>query len=186
MNCHKETVERQFSKGKSYYYCSSCKQTLERSITIDPEIVWWVGKDKEYWHESGGAFIRNPKGQFLFFERLQFPFVLTVPAGHVDSGETPLVATRRETIEEVGLNAKPADYLKIATEDIIGDSCSRGSDAHRWHAYLLKLESNKKLSVTEPEEGENPVWLTLDQALAKDLAYPVMYIIEKHKAELLA
>ncbi len=186
INCLNESVKRVFKNGRSFYYCSNCKQTLERSIAIDPGIIWWEAKDGEYWHESGGVFIRNLQGKFLFFERLLYPFALTVPAGHVDTGEKPLEATRRETFEEVGLSAEDQDFHLIGTEDIVGDSCSRGADAHRWHAYLLQLKDNVDLQVTEADEGEKPVWLTLDQALTKDIVFPVEFIINKYHRQLIS
>lgn len=178
-HCHAETVEREYKDGKTFYYCETCKQRHERSIVIDPAVKWWVADDGEYWHESEGVFIRNPEGKFLFFERLIFPFALTVPSGHVDIGEDALTAAYRETKEEVGLEAK--EFIKIATEDIVGDSCRRGADVHRWHAYLVLIDKKIDITVKEKEEGQKPAWLTLEEALQKDLIYPVEYIINKYQ-----
>lgn len=174
-HCHAETVERVYENDKTYYFCSTCKRRHERSIVIDPAVKWWVADDGEYWHESAGVFIRNPEGKFLFFERLIFPFALTVPSGHIDTGENALTAARRETKEEVGVDID--DLIEIATEDIVGDSCRRGADVHRWHAYLLPLTKPIDVEIKEKEEGRRPVWLTLEEALQKDLIYPVKYII---------
>lgn len=182
-HCHAETVERVYENSKTYYFCSTCKQRHERSIVIDPAVVWWVADDGEYWHESGGVFIRNPEGKFLFFERLMFPFAFTIPAGHVDAGEDGEVTARRETEEEVGITAD--NLIAVTTEDIVGDSCRRGCDAHKWHAYLLPLSKSIDVEVREKEEGHKPVWLTLDEALQKDLTYPVRYLIEKYRDTLL-
>lgn len=183
VHCHAETVERIYEGEKTYYFCDTCKERHDRSIVIDPAVVWWVADDGEYWHESGGVFVRNPEGKFLFFERLMFPFALTVPAGHVDAGEEGLAAARREIEEEVGIEA--SNLVEIANEDIIGDSCRRGSDAHRWHAYLLALAGPIEVEVKEKEEGNNPVWLSLDEALQKDLTYPVRYLIEEYRNDLI-
>lgn len=180
MHCHAETVERFYEDSRTYYFCNTCKMRHERSIVIDPAINWWIADDGEYWHESGGVFVRNPEGKFLFFERVIFPFAMTIPAGHVDTGEDPLTAELREVEEEVGYKAK--ELVFIATEDVMGDSCRRGSDAHRWHAYLLPLEHD--IAVRLADEGEKPVWLTLDEALGKDLTYPVRYYIEHYKDRL--
>lgn len=182
INCHAETIERVYEDDKTYYFCSTCKQRNERSIVIDPAVKWWVADDGEYWHESEGVFVRNPEGKFLFFERLIFPFALTVPSGHVDAGEDALTAARRETNEEVGIKADK--LTEIATEDIVGDSCRRGADVHQWHAYLLALDKNIDIEVKEKEEGGKPVWLTLDEALQKTLIYPVKYIINNFHNDL--
>lgn len=179
IHCHAETIERVYEDGKTYYFCNTCKQRHERSIVIDPAVTWWVADDGEYWHESEGVFIRNPEGKFLFFERRIFPFALTVPSGHVDAGEDAATAAYRETEEEVGMKA---DRLaEVATEDIIGDSCRRGADAHRWHAYLLELDQTIDIDAKEKEEGDRPVWLTLDEAVENNLTYPVKYIISKYR-----
>ena len=179
-HCHAETVERVYEDGKTYYFCKTCQKRHERSIVIDPAVKWWVGDDDEYWHESIGVFVRNLAGKFLFFERTIFPFALTVPSGHVDTNESPLDSARRETEEEVGIKAD--NLLEIATDNIVGDSCRRGADVHRWHAYLLPISKN--IDVEVKEEGGNPVWLTLDEALQKDLIFPVRYVIDKFSNEL--
>lgn len=178
-HCFAETVERQYTDHKTFYICSSCGKRHERSIVIDPAIKWWVGEDGEYWHESAGVFVRNSEGKFLFFERLIYPFAVTTPAGHVDTGEDALTSARRELEEEVGLAA--TDLTLIGTEDIVGDSCRRGSDAHRWHAYLNQCDGTPSITVTEKDEGHRPTWLTLDEALTQDLTFPVKYIINKYR-----
>lgn len=64
----------------------------------------------------------------------------------------------------------------------MGDSCRRGSDAHRWHAYLIVLDS--PIEVVLGGEGKDEDWLTLAAAKSKDLTYPVRYIIERYAADL--
>ncbi len=182
MHCHAETVERLIENGKTYYFCKTCNQRHERSIIIDPAVKWWIADDGEYWHESAGIFVKNPAGKFLFFERLMFPFAMTVPAGHVDAGEEPFESAKREAKEEVGLDH--ISPVLFADEDIVGDSCRRGCDAHHWSAFLVKLEHDQDLEVTEKDEGEKPVWLSLDEALEKDLAFPVRYLITRYKDKL--
>jgi 8-oxo-dGTP pyrophosphatase MutT (NUDIX family) len=183
VHCHAEAVERVREGDRTYYLCRSCQQRNDRCIEVDPAIKWWVANDGEYWHESAGVFIRNPEGKFLFFERVILPFALTIPAGHVDAGEDPLTTARRETEEEVGL---VADRLtEVTSEDIVGDSCRRGSDAHHWHAYLLVLATAVDVEVKETDEGKKAVWLTLDEALQQDLTVPVRLLIQKFRESLL-
>lgn len=183
IHCHAEAVEPVKEAGKTFYTCQKCRQKSERSIIIDPAIKWWIADDGEYWHESAGVFIRNPEGKFLFFERLMFPFAFTIPAGHVDAGEEAIEAARRETVEEVGIKADRLDL--ITDEDIVGNACRRGCDAHRWHAYLVVLGQNVDAEVTEKDEGDVAVWLTLDEALQKNPTVPVRRLIDKYKDRLL-
>lgn len=173
--CHAEAVDRIFKEDKTYYKCSACNQVNERSIVVDPKVKWWVDDTKEYHHESAGIFVIEPSGKVLFFERNIFPFALTVPSGHVDTNEEPLAAAVRELEEEIGIKINPDDLQHVATEDIVGDSCRRGADVHRWHAYLLKLKSIPPIKVKE--EGGSPTWLSLDKVGRKNLIVPVQYII---------
>ncbi len=129
-------------------------------------------------------FVRNPDGRFLFFRRTIYPAgTLTVLSGHVDTGETPQEAAVRELGEEVtGLPDIPPDtVVHVATEDITGDSCRRGSDAHRWHAFLAVLNSPIELeNVRVRGEGKDPVLVSLADAGTQALTYPVRYVIDRH------
>lgn len=182
ISCHAETVQRAYEDPRTYYRCSTCGQRHERSIVIDPGLTWWIADDGEYWHESAGVFVRDPELKFLFFQRTLFPFALTVPAGHVDTGEEPGAAASRELREEVGITGEPRE---IGRDEIVGDSCRRGSDAHLWHAYLLVLNDSTEVEVIEKDEGHRPVWLTLDEALREELTVPVRHAINTLSDELL-
>lgn len=183
VRCRREGVHRAVEAGRTFYDCAHCGQRAERSVVIDPGITWWVDADGEYWHESAGTFIRRPDGRFLFFSRTIFPFAVTVPSGHVDSGEKPAAAAAREVSEEVGLDVFQAVF-PIGVDDIRGDSCRRGADAHRWHAYLAVVDSPDTSRVTD--EGEQPVWLSLDEAASRDLTVPVRHILDRYRATLLS
>lgn len=176
-DCHAEAVERTCEDGRELFHCRACDRRNERRIVVDPAQNWWIADDGEYWHESAGVFVRDQAGRFLFFDRRVFPVsALTVPAGHVDAGESPERAARRELHEETGWNAPRIEH--VASADIVGDSCRRGADAHRWHAYLAVFDSPNGVRLSG--EGENEQWLTLAEALAKALTRPVRYIVERY------
>jgi 8-oxo-dGTP pyrophosphatase MutT (NUDIX family) len=170
---------------RHYFKCLQCGHRAERRLVLDPRMRSRVAADGEYWHESAGVFVRNPDGKFLFFRRRIYPVrSVTVASGHVDTDdESPAAAAVRELTEETGLRVDGVVW--IASDDIVGDSCRRGSDAHKWHTFGIAFDSPigpKDLTVNE--EIEKPVWLTLDKALRKKLTFPVRYVIERHKAEL--
>lgn len=180
-NCQDETVERVGKNRRTRFRCGSCRRKDKRRIMFDPAMTSWIAADRIYWHESTGVFVRNPDGKFLFFKRTTFPAsALTVPSGHVDTGEQPEDGAARELLEETGLEAHQLKH--IASHDISGDSCRRGSDHHRWHAYLVVLDSPVEVKLSE--EGRRSAWLTLAKARKKRLTYPVKYIIERHAEEL--
>jgi len=126
------------------------------------------------------VFVRNREGKFLFFDRTIFPFGLTAPAGHVDEGEEPAQTTVRELEEEVGIISRDLRY--VATDDVTTDSCSSGADAHRVHIYVEVYEGDDVITVRE--EGGDPIWLTIDEALAKGKTALAAYALEHHAAEL--
>jgi 8-oxo-dGTP pyrophosphatase MutT (NUDIX family)/DNA-directed RNA polymerase subunit RPC12/RpoP len=179
MQCGAEGVLQEQTKAGTKYPCPGCGHVGERTIYFDKHKCW-LDKDKELWHESAGVFLRNKQGKYLFFQRTEYPLSLTVPTGHVDKGEEPELAAKRELKEEVSIVVPSLHYL--GQEDVWGDSCSSGADVHRWHAYCAQLDSNPKVIVKE--EGEKPVWLTLDEAKKSDLAYVVNQMVLRYEEEL--
>jgi 8-oxo-dGTP pyrophosphatase MutT (NUDIX family) len=104
-----------------------------------------------------------------------------VPSGHVDAGESPERAALREPYEEAGWEAPQVTH--IASPEIREDSCRRGSDAHRWHAYLAHFDSARRVELGG--EGRNEQWLTLTEAKALDLIHPVRHIIDQYTSSLM-
>jgi ADP-ribose pyrophosphatase YjhB (NUDIX family) len=181
-NCLSEEVKDVIIKGKKYYRCDSCGQTHDRLIDIDPQLKWWIDeKTNEYCHESVGMLVIGPDKKILFIERTIFPFGHTIPAGHLEVGEKPDMAVLRELKEETGIIQSEATLFK--EELITNDPCRRGADFHFWHLYITKLEGTPKIE-TDKDEGKNPVWFDLTQALEKKLTSPVRYFLEKYKDEI--
>lgn len=182
LECFADKIQRVFKENLTYYRCSSCGKTSERSLVIDNKIVWWVDKNtREYWHESVGIFVFNSDNKALFFERIMYPFAFAIPAGHLDTGENPETAVKRELREEAGIIVN--NVKLFSEEDVLGDKCRRGADNHKWHLYTAKIEDVGKVKIND--EGIKPVWLSLEEASKKDLVYPVRYFIEKYGKRLL-
>src|SRR3989338_8383474 len=165
--CRSENIHRVFRAGKTMYVCTDCQQESPRLLVIDSEIIWWIDKEtKEYWHESAGVLLINRERKILFFDRIIYPYALTIPAGHMGAGENPKETAKRELREETGITA---DHLTLfSSEDVIGDKCRRGADNHRWHLYTAEI-LDFNASITLNDEGTNAVWLDLDKARKKDL-----------------
>lgn len=184
LECFKKEVKRIFRNGHTYYQCNACGEILERSLVLDNKIVWWVDEvTQEYWHESVGIFIFNDKNQALFFERIIYPFALTIPSGHLDTGEDHQTAILREIFEETGIKIGPNNVKLFIQEDIIGDKCRRGADNHKWSLYTAKLKKGGHLQIND--EGTKPVWLSLEEAVKENLVYPTRYFIKKYGKKLL-
>lgn len=173
LRCHSESPRPE----QKAYRCDHCGAVEPRAVIIDPAVTWWLDGTGEYWHEVSGVFVGNGHGEYLFFERTKFPFGLTVPAGHRDVGESPLRTAVRELHEETGITGVRLSH--IATDDVRGDSCRRGSDAHRWHCFAARVASESHVTIDE-SEGVHPVWLTLDDALHQNPTPVTRYMITRH------
>lgn len=180
LQCQQEGVVSVIRKGRELHTCPHCKHVDERALIIDPKVIWWLGNDGEYWHEVAGIFVLNERDEMLFFDRTRFPFGLTPPAGHVDKAEKPAKAAKRELYEETGIALPANRFTHAVTADVVGDSCRRGCDAHRWHAFVAKVLSDVQVRV-DKSEGVRPIWLTLDQALAhRDLTLVTRYMLKNY------
>lgn len=182
LHCHGEAVEWRTEDGRRYCLCHACGRVADRAVVVDPAINWWTADDGEYWHETAGVFVQDSRGRFLFFDRTAFPFGLTVPAGHVDRGESPEHAAARELAEETGIAAGSLEHL--ATTPIPGDGCRRGADAHLWHVYRLLSDKGEDVEVTLGPEGTEAVWLTPGEALSRPVTYAVRCLLDDYAGQL--
>jgi 8-oxo-dGTP pyrophosphatase MutT (NUDIX family) len=166
--------------GKTVFVCASCGAENKRALYFGGPVKEWIAEDGEFWHASVGVFVRNSDGKYLFLDRTEFPFGIAPPAGHVDENEESLVAARRELEEEVGIST---DDLKLAaTADVLGDSCSGGSDAHQWSIYVCDLPEGQKLTINS--EGKRPVWLSLEEAAQREKPFVIEYILKNHSKQI--
>ncbi|MBP2330648.1 8-oxo-dGTP pyrophosphatase MutT (NUDIX family) [Kibdelosporangium banguiense] len=149
-------------------------------MIIDPALRWWIAADGEYWHETAGIFVRNPGGEYLLFRRTKFPFGLTVPAGHIEVDETPAAAAERELSEETGLSGRALDGL--GDVDLVGDSCRRGADIHRWHVFITEVDEHTDVAIND--EGTEPVWLTPSSLAGVELTPAVTMLVERYRRHL--
>lgn len=183
IKCHSTDIKPIKSKAITGYKCNACDSFEPRAIIIDPKIEWWIDdRTKDYWHKSVGVFIFNSKNEFLIFELNKFPFASTIPAGHLDKNELPEVAVIREAFEETNLSLTSVKLL--AEERISNDQCRRGSDHHFWYIFTAKLPEEQNIRVNE--EGQEPRWVTAEQAKKMKLTYPVKLLVEKYFDQLIS
>ncbi len=90
--------------------------------------------------------------------------VVELPAGLVDTGESPEVAGRRELIEETG-------YSCARLVPIVTAAMSSGIHCEPWHVFLasgVSPASDKELSAHTPDDNENIEVITVPLASYKE------------------
>jgi len=156
--CNSDNLTEIVEKNLVKYYCSSCKQKSSRYL--DRGRIKKINTNYGIKHQVVKAIIKNGKGQILFIKRRTYPFGITIPAGHIDNGETSREALDREVFEETGLRVKKA---KLFFKEVdVKNSCRAGTDYHDWFAYECEtqgtvMENYEIDSVfwSPPEEGPN-------------------------------
>jgi len=171
--CRSETVAKIKKADRNLYHCSNCGKTNERTLIYDPKMMQLFNTKGELIHYSAGTLLLNEKRELLLFLRTKYPFLYTIPAGHISPNEDSRVAALRETLEEVHINP---DGARIIFEgEVRGDSCVGGADIHYWYLYLAQTGSS---DVQLDEEGSKFNWFSFDR-IPKAITYPVKFFLEQ-------
>lgn len=180
-SCHASNVATMSKKdGHNLFTCGACGAQNDRQIIIDPKLHWWVDERKQYCHESTGILLVDPSRKILFYELTKFPYGFTLPAGHVDNGETTLSAAIREAKEEVNIDLVAPELIVETT--IHGDKCRRGSDDHKWSLYLGKITQGAASSVNVDEhEGQRPRWVGISEIESLQMPYAMSFLFDNYK-----
>lgn len=135
--------------------------------------------------KSVGAIIKNNKGEFLCISRLKKPIGLALPAGHMEKGEAPEQAIKREVLEETGLMV---DKVNLLWHGFIDNECSRKDEdgfyynCHEWWIFEItdwrgapqnkEPEKHKFVEFMPLQEKKyqdqpvfDPAWLTILKTL---------------------
>lgn len=113
-------------------------------------------------HLSVGAIIMNDKNEILMIDRLKKPFGWACPAGHLDEGEDPKTAIKREVKEETGLDASFAWDIGLSVQEVLSmpqETCSRGVDLHLW--MVFRVEADGEL-IFKADEVKEIKWIPID------------------------
>jgi 8-oxo-dGTP pyrophosphatase MutT (NUDIX family) len=109
-------------------------------------------------HVTGSALVTGPRGVVLLKHRKLGIWVQ--PGGHLDPGETPWEAARRETEEETGLSVRLVDRSLLHV-----DVHPAGGHTHLDLRYLVTVVGD---DTPRPPVGESQevAWYSDDEALA--------------------
>jgi len=131
-----------------------------------------TGKEMHY---SVGALIEQ-KGKVLLIDRVHIPLGFAGPAGHVDEGETPEQALKREVKEETGLEV--TTMKQLFEEEINWNACGHGGEAHYWYVYACEVEGKVKRN---KEEIKAIGWYTSEEIRKLKLEQVWVYWLKRLK-----
>lgn len=122
---------------------------------------------------AGGVVIRRQGGaiRYLLVTARDKPDEWVLPKGHVDPGESPEQAARREVLEETGVEAVVGDALEMIEFDVAGEQV-------RAQFFLMEAVSEGQTG-----EGRRRRWCGYEEAVEM-LSFPQVRLLI-HKASLL-
>lgn len=110
------------------------------------------------WHRSAHVWIYNDRGNILMQKRAAtkdtFPGLWDISvAGHISTGESPLIGALREIREEIGTEARPEELEYLTTIHMEYPYPQRGC-INREHCYVYLMKRNldpNKLTLQKEE-----------------------------------
>lgn len=106
-------------------------------------------------HLTVAAVIPRAGEYLMVVERISGQRVLNQPAGHVEAGESPLDAVRRETLEETGWQVTPVACLGLA--------CYVAGSGATYHRLSFLCEPLARVSEHIDPDIETALWLPIEQ-----------------------
>lgn len=98
----------------------------------------------------------------------------SVPAGHLDGGETVTSATAREALEECGIVILPEDLR------VVGVMHRRGDDAERIDFFLTAQSWSGEVVNAEPQKCDELHWYALDALPDNTVGYVRAALAQDH------
>ncbi|HQU00670.1 MAG TPA: NUDIX domain-containing protein [Acidimicrobiales bacterium] len=111
-------------------------------------------------HVTASAFVISSRGVILHRHRRLGIWVQ--PGGHVDAGETPELAARRETLEETGLEARHVDPPTLFHVDV-----HPGPRGHTHYDLRYVLVGPPLDPSPPPDESPEVYWFAREEALER-------------------
>jgi len=140
-------------------------RSRDRILVAIGRLVRPLDRESDPTHVTGSALIVGPRGVVL--HRHKRLGLWLQPGGHLDPGETPWAAARREAEEETGLQVAWAD---LGPEGVPALAHVDVHDGGRGHTHLdlryLHVVQGSDDPEPPPEESQDVRWFGWDEALA--------------------
>jgi len=129
-------------------------------------------------HVTASCFIVDGEGRLLLHHHKRLNRWLQM-GGHVDDGEYPVAAARREAWEESGLEDLVVDE-QILDVDVHAIPSSKGDPPHHHFdvRYVARTSSPHSINM-RPDESNELAWFSMERAAAMMDAPESMRVIQK-------
>ena len=131
--------------------------------------------EQQYPEPTVGALIFNPAGKVFLMKSHKWRNKYVIPGGHIELGEKVEEALKREVKEETGLDIYDIEFISF--QEFIFDK-----DFWKKRHFIF-LDFACKTNSTEVKlnsEGQEFVWVTLDEALKLDIEPYTRKTIEEY------
>lgn len=139
---------------------------------VHPRVFFFDSKTPNYFeegeliHKTVGAIIKkdmNGEPHYLLFLRRKYPFLYTIPAGHLEDEQNLQSEVAREVQEETSMSVESSKLIWQHPLKLY-DPCRRGADYHYWFVFETSCRGEPKLS----DEGKSLDWFTRNQVKSLD------------------
>ena len=132
-------------------------------------------KAQRYPEPTVGALIFNPKGEAFLMRSHKWRDKYVIPGGHIELGESMEDALRREIREETGLEIY--DITFIGFQEFVFDDAFWKRRHFIFFDYACRTRS---FEVTLNSEGQEYVWVPLEQALTLPIEPYTRRVLERY------
>ncbi len=137
-----------------------------------------LSRSRRAGHVTGSAFVVDPAMERVLLVHHAKLDAWLQPGGHVEAGETALTAALRETLEETGVAAEPAEPGSVFDIDVHEIPARGEAKAHLHYdvRYLLTAEPGE---TTVSHESKAVEWVSLDEAARRNPSDSITRMIAK-------
>jgi len=117
-------------------------------------------------HPVADAIIKDTEGRVLFILRSTFPVSWACPAGHLETGERPEEAVRREVKEETNLDISET---QLVLHHFFDNPCRRGFTSHERFVFQCVPVDLGVLRI-DPSAADDARWVSKQDFAALKLS----------------